>query len=464
MNLFLYLMEVTVSAGILIVFILILRKLTQARLPKMMFLLLWDIVIIRLLLPFTFPAKASWFSLFSSLFRKDNNQSLLKLNPTSFVESKLTKNISTDYSKTVLLIIWLAGVVFCLSYFLFYYYKSYRKIRESLPLANTKYINHLLEDLPLKRKVLIRTSDHITTPITYGLFKPKIVLPTFISSENTIQLKHIITHEYIHIKRFDCIGKWLCILAVCLHWFNPLVWLMYFRFNDDLEIICDAQVIKLLGKNEKESYANSLIELAVQQTHFSTLYQGFGKSAVKERIVYIMKFNKTTTFGIGCAVLLFIASTTVFASTSGFMKDSAPAKSENLSEVNLGDSSKSSLKEKEESKDNADDKATFTNKASEKSQYPITAKKSDDTSNVNIKEAKEKETTASTKESLIPLDEAEAEDASMPAELKEQNPKDTSDNSKLVKKNSQVLKEAEVPESETNADSEMNASLKEYHK
>lgn len=390
MKIILCLMEMSVSAGILIGFVLILRKLTQAKLPKMMFLLLWDIVTIRLLLPFTIPSKISWLSIFGSLINKSDTQSLKNLNTPIFSENKFTNHVPNNYSRTILLVIWFIGVVCCLSYFLCYYYKSYRKIRESLPLTNTTYINHLLEELPLKRKILIRTSDHITTPITYGLFKPKIVLPTFISTENTIQLKHIITHEYIHIKRFDCIRKWLSILAVCIHWFNPFVWLMYFRFNDDLEIVCDAQVIKLLGDGEKEPYANSLIQLAVQQQHTSTLYQGFGKSAVKERIVYIMKFNKTTTFGIGCAALLFIASTTVFASTSGFGKESSSTNAEKLTEVsvNTDDSNKDFLRKKEENKDNKDSKVTFKSEESEKSEYPITIKKKNDEIQVSIKEAK----------------------------------------------------------------------------
>lgn len=446
MNLFSHLMEMSLCAGILILFILILRKTAQIRLPKTIFLLLWDIVIIRLLFPFTIPANISWLSVFNSLLLKQESPAA-KSSFTSLIKHEVINAVSVHYGKIIVVVIWVIGVVFCTSFFLYQYYNSYKKIRESLPLKNKEPINHILEGLPLKRNIILQVSDQITTPITYGLFKPRIVLPIFISTEYTIQLKHIITHEYIHIKRFDCIQKWLSILAVCVHWFNPLVWLMYFKFNDDLEIMCDMQVIKLLGEQEKGTYASSLIKLAQQQSHFFNLYQGFGKSAVKERIVLIMKYKKSTAFGIGCAVLLFIVSTTVFASTSNMGKETSSLAETTKSSSKKADNPKSadeSIAESEKNKKTITDNSKDSNVILPKKQSGLSEANSavpdsisEDTSDTELQESDASKLIKDTGNNSVLLEETETENAvkgsnRIKKSLNEKEEENT-DNTKLIK-------------------------------
>ena len=97
-------------------------------------------------------------------------------------------------------------------------------------------------------------------------------------------------HEYVHIQRWDALWKLLFALALCIHWFNPLVWLMFVLANRDLELTCDERVIRHFGAGTKQNYAHSLIRMAEQRSKFAPLYSGFSKHVAAERIESIMKF------------------------------------------------------------------------------------------------------------------------------------------------------------------------------
>src|SRR5699024_8410929 len=95
---------------------------------------------------------------------------------------------------------------------------------------------------------------------------------------DTRRLKYVLTHELIHIKRFDMLAKYVLVAALCIHWFNPLVWVMYILANRDLELSCDEAVVKTFGENEKSSYANTLISLAESRNRWIPLYSNFSKN------------------------------------------------------------------------------------------------------------------------------------------------------------------------------------------
>lgn len=165
--------------------------------------------------------------------------------------------------------------------------------------------------IPKRTKLLV--SDRISTPLTFGIFSPKIIFPKILKSSDSKEIKYVLTHEMIHIRRFDNLWKIIMLMAVSIHWFNPLVWIMYILFNRDIELSCDEKVIALLGETTKKEYAMALINLAEKQYHWSFFSNGFGKNAIQERIVAIMKFKKATYISAGCAVLLLAGATTVFA-------------------------------------------------------------------------------------------------------------------------------------------------------
>ena len=92
----------------------------------------------------------------------------------------------------------------------------------------------------------------ISSPLTYGILHPVILLPKKLDRNDQAALKYVLTHEYVHIRRFDAITKILFAAVLCIHWFNPLVWVMYVLANRDIELSCDAWVIRMMG--EKKSF------------------------------------------------------------------------------------------------------------------------------------------------------------------------------------------------------------------
>lgn len=317
--------QMSYSAGILILIIVVIRALAINKLPKRVFLALWGIVLLRLLIPIAIPMKYSVATVVENIKQERSVNvtdiapsfpALQKLNVTN-MEVEVSRASNTNIS--VIHVVWMIGAILFLSFFIVAYIKDYRKMQEALPFTRDEllkqWLNKWLLEQKLKRDIKLLESDRISTPLTYGIISPRIVLPKRMDTKDCERMLYVMTHELVHIKRFDNLWKIISVIALCIHWFNPLVWVMYVLFNRDLEISCDEKVISLLGENEKQAYALALIGLAEQKMGIPLLYNGFGKNAIKERIVSIMKYKKTTAIGMGCAIFLVIASTTVFATS-----------------------------------------------------------------------------------------------------------------------------------------------------
>ncbi|HBK59723.1 MAG TPA: peptidase M56, partial [Firmicutes bacterium] len=166
---------------------------------------------------------------------------------------------------------------------------------------------------PLRRSVQIRQSDRIKAPLTYGVFRPVILFPKKTDWTDETKLPYILTHEFTHIRRFDTLAKLVLTAAVCVHWFNPFVWAMYVLVNRDIELSCDETVVRTFGETMKSAYALTLIGLEEEKNRHTFLVNSFGKNAIEERIVSIMKIKKTSLMGILLALTLAIGMVTVFA-------------------------------------------------------------------------------------------------------------------------------------------------------
>jgi hypothetical protein len=143
-----------------------------------------------------------------------------------------------------------------------------------------------------------------------------VLLPKSADRTDIARLRYVLAHEFTHIRRFDVLKKWMLAAALCVHWFNPLVWVMYILANRDVELSCDENVVRTSGEKTKSAYALTLIGLEEQRSGLSPLVSNFAKSAIEERIVSIMKIRKTSLVGILLAVVLVAGTTTAFA-TSG---------------------------------------------------------------------------------------------------------------------------------------------------
>lgn len=319
-------LQMSVQAGGLIVAILVIRALALRWLPKTTFLILWGVTLCRLLVPVSIPSRLSVYSMARGIVER-----LPSDQPAAAVIDHVLpwENLRTGEMLQILpqaqeqarglpllFVIWLAGV---LAFFLFFsvvYCQNSRALRFALPVREHDFLHTWLTTHSIMRTITLWQSDRMTTPITFGILRPRIILPKRMNLEDKQLLAHVLTHEYYHIRRFDGLWKLLCVLALCLHWFNPMVWAMFFLLNRDLELTCDELVIRHLGAKEKTIYAYSLIGMAEQRRKFSPLYQGFSKNAAEERIVAIMKYQKPSAVAIVAAIMLVAGTATAFGASA----------------------------------------------------------------------------------------------------------------------------------------------------
>ena len=312
------LFQMSVAGGVLILFIVVIRALAIHRLPKTTFLALWMIAALRLLLPFSIPLPFNihiGLDVFSDVVQELPSGNIASTlpgdSPPSYdigtaVPSPATEHISTFE------ILWLVGVLLLAIYFSISYFRSMRKFRMSIP-DNTPYIQNWLTAHQISRPLAVRSSDLISSPLTYGILHPVILLPKKLDRNDQVALKYVLTHEYVHIRRFDAITKILFAAVLCIHWFNPLVWVMYVLANRDVELSCDAWVIRMTGVKNRSSYALMLIKMEERRNGMSALWNHFGKNAISERIEAIMKFKKTSIWACILALALIAGATTAFA-------------------------------------------------------------------------------------------------------------------------------------------------------
>ena len=315
------LFQMSVAGGVLILFIVVIRALAIHRLPKTTFLALWMIAALRLLLPFSIPLTFNihiGLDVFSDVVQELPSGNIASTlpgdSPPSYdigtaVPSPATEHISTFE------ILWLVGVLLLAIYFSISYFRSMRKFRMSIP-DNTPYIQNWLTAHQISRPLAVRSSDLISSPLTYGILHPVILLPKKLDRNDQVALKYVLTHEYVHIRRFDAITKILFAAVLCIHWFNPFVWVMYVLANRDIELSCDAWVIRMMGAKNRSSYALMLIKMEERRNGMSALCSHFGKNAITERIEAIMKFKKTSTIACALALVVVVGATTAFAASA----------------------------------------------------------------------------------------------------------------------------------------------------
>ena len=335
------LVQMSLSAALMIVAIIILRALTIERFPKKTFLVLWWIALLRLLIPFSIPSVMSFYSWFDpnlpavveqssameSTFEPvlDDSSETME-NSTQFemapipdtdieyVKVKPSKSFSEIFFDA-LPAIWGIGIGVIAAFFGINYWKGVREFRMSLPVEN-EFVDEWLPSHQLRRNITIRQYDCIHTPLTYGIFRPVILLPKESLKQPPSTLNFILTHEWVHIRRFDCVTKILLTAALCIHWMNPLVWVMYLLFNRDIELSCNETVLHLLGRNRRSDYALALINMEEQKGGFASFASGFGRNAIEERIRAIMKMKKASLITILAAVVVVACVSILFATSA----------------------------------------------------------------------------------------------------------------------------------------------------
>jgi bla regulator protein BlaR1 len=314
-------LEMSIQAAMIIVIAVVIRAVGINHLPKKTFLALWLVTLCRLLIPFSISSPFSFYTLFQnsgipvaqpSAYNPAVMQGAVADIPAALQEDAPSQAVMP---LSPVLLAWLVGMGVVAAYFIASYIKSYRRFRVSLPI-DSPYIAEWLREHKMVRRIEVQVSDQITSPLTYGILRPVILLPKNIDWDDKQSLDYILTHEWIHIKRFDALSKMVLAAALCIHWFNPLVWVMYILANRDLELSCDETIIKSFGIDSASSYALTLLGRQEKQNKFSLIANHFSKHAIIERINAIMKFKKTSVVAIVIAVVIIVGVTTAFATST----------------------------------------------------------------------------------------------------------------------------------------------------
>ena len=301
----------TLSGGILILLVLLIRAIFLNRLPKTAFIVMWAVVLLRLLVPVSFV----------ELLSPTEAETSITENVILTEEAETSQNITTvkeiytfedvaataeaSYQADVLRIIWLTGAILCAIILTTLYILNIRRFQRSENLESD-FISSFQSSNKLRRTVTVRLSDKTTTPLTYGIIHPVILLPTGMDLTDQKQLKYVLMHEYIHIRKLDNLLKGISSVAVCIHWFNPLVWVMNRFLSRDIELRCDETLLRQCGTDCRADYALTLIDLEDKRRGYA-FGTAFAKEPAEERVTAIMKFKPTSICSIAIAAVLIIA-------------------------------------------------------------------------------------------------------------------------------------------------------------
>ena len=290
-------LKMSFMASILIVLIVMIRMLAIHKLPKKLFTILWGIVLFRLVIPFSIPVNFLSQKNSESILQRTMDSTLLEnmllnsrdpLTTQSVIDQNQSFTNINNLSVSPYVWIWVIGFILLATFFVVTHIRYLREYKTSLPVKHP-YIEEWISNCSLKRKLDVRESDKIISPLTYGILRPVILLPKGIDYSDRDHLQYVLTHEFVHIKRFDTLYKWILVMTLCLHWFNPFVWLFYVLANRDLELSCDEAVVNTFGESKKSDYAFTLIHLAESGSKWAPLSSSFSKQSIEERIVAVMK-------------------------------------------------------------------------------------------------------------------------------------------------------------------------------
>lgn len=313
-NLFPKILNMSLTASIVIVIVLLARRLLR-RAPKLFSYVLWAVVLFRLICPVSPSTSFSLFRVIDAPVTTAGSMEYIPVdivhmeNPavdlpvpgvSEFINNNLPQGeeqLVADPLEALLAIgtfIWISGIVIMILYSIFTLIRLHRKLVG---------VGRLRDNIFL--------ADHIASPFVMGLIHPKIYLPSGISEE---EQTYIIEHEKTHIRRGDHIVKCVAYFALMIHWFNPLVWLAFILAGKDMEMSCDEAVMKKLGGDIRADYSTSLLSLATGERIIAGTPLAFGEGNTKGRIKNVMHYKKPTFWVVIAAFICVISLVVVLAS------------------------------------------------------------------------------------------------------------------------------------------------------
>ena len=304
-ELFLKIINMSISASWLVLAVLILRFVLK-KAPKWINVLLWGIVAIRLICPFSFESTLSLIPSAETIPLNIGMDTTPTINSgISAINNAVNPIISQSNTPMagasvnplqitigIYEYIWIFGMIALALYTAISYWRLHRKV-----------------DTAVRYKDNIFQSENVSSPFVLGIIKPRIYLPFKINGQ---YLEHVVAHEQAHIRRKDHWWKPIGFLLLTIHWFNPFMWLAYVLLCRDIELACDEKVIKELGNEQRGDYTQALVACSVNRRMIAACPLAFGEVSVKERVKSVMNYKKPAFWVIIISVIVCVGVAVCF--------------------------------------------------------------------------------------------------------------------------------------------------------
>ena len=303
---FLKLLNLSISASWLVLAVLVLRLISK-RSPKWVNVLLWGIVALRLVLPFSIESALSLIPSAETV-----SPAVVQFDPAptitsgvNIIDNAVNPSLSEHFaavptaSVTPLYVwteiagwVWLIGLGAMLLYALVSYLRLRRRVSVSLPVQDHIYL-----------------CDAISSPFILGVVKPHIYLP---SGLDEVQRQNVLAHEQAHLARRDHWWKPLGFALLAVYWFNPVLWLAYTLLCRDIELACDERVIRTMDESAVKTYSTVLLACSIPRKAVITCPLAFGEVAVKERVRNALRYKKPAFWVVAASVAVCVVVAVCF--------------------------------------------------------------------------------------------------------------------------------------------------------
>ncbi|SHI19880.1 Signal transducer regulating beta-lactamase production, contains metallopeptidase domain [Sporobacter termitidis DSM 10068] len=332
-------LSLSLSGSGLILLLLALRPLFRNKLSKTWQYYLWLIVLLRLIVPYSpsfgltgiFTETAGSAAEARQIAPVEAFSAPAKAGGQALPEAGAAPPAQAAASPDIfqfLGVVWLSGAVLAFAVKSIQYAVFTRKIRKGARPAADAGVLDIFEktaaSLGLGKIAAPLVSARISTPMLVGLLRPAVLLPEAALSAGRAALPYVFRHELTHLKRRDIVYKWFAEVILCVHWFNPLAYLMTGYIAEACELSCDEAVAARLGDNERRAYGNALLDTAAQASgrrHLLMMTLREDKISMKERLRTIMKAGKksrrTVIASSALALSLCLAAVLLGACSAG---------------------------------------------------------------------------------------------------------------------------------------------------
>lgn len=303
---FLKLLNLSISASWLVLAVLVLRLISK-RAPKWVNVLLWGMVALRLMLPFSVESALSLIPSAETV-----SPAVVQFDPAptitsgvKIIDNAVNPSLSEHFAAAPLASVnplyvwteiagwvWLIGLGAMLLYAFVSYLRLRRRVSVSLPIQDNIYL-----------------CDAISSPFILGVVKPRIYLP---STLDEIQQQNVLAHEHAHLARHDHWWKPLGFALLAVYWFNPVLWLAYALLCRDIELACDERVIRTMDESAVKTYSTVLLACSMPRKAVITCPLAFGEVGVKERVKNALHYKKPAFWVVAASVAVCVVVAVCF--------------------------------------------------------------------------------------------------------------------------------------------------------